>query len=174
MKADQLPDAVFKVRVSIEPDAPAESWNGEGLAGVLVKSDGESRYTLTVAYPANKPDVAVARDGNRDFANKQEVEKAAWNYLTNSQNVGLWHENGTDGAGRVVESYIYRGPDWTIKADGNEYVVKAGDWLTGIIWDEPGWQLIKEGKIGGVSMQGKAQRRTPSPADLANLRKNSA
>lgn len=166
-----MPEAVFKVKVSIEQDAPTENWNGDGLAGVLVKSDGESRYTLTVAYPANKPDVAVARDGYRDFAGPKAVEEAAWNYLTKSRNVGLWHEDGTDGAGRVVESYVWPdgAPDWPVS---DSYVVKSGDWLVGIQWDEPGWKLIKEGKIGGVSMQGRAQRKAPSPADLANLRKN--
>jgi len=142
-----------------------------GIAGRLVKSEDERRYTLVVGYPANKPDVAVAADGYRDFASKAAVEDAAWSYLATSPNVGLWHADGTDGAGRVVESYIYRGPDWTVKAaDGTEHTVTAGDWLLGIQWGEQAWGDIKAGRIGGVSMQGRAERRKPTAEAVANLR----
>jgi hypothetical protein len=110
--------------------------------------------------------VGKARDGYRDFADAENVEQAAWDYLLKSRNVGLWHEDGTDGAGQVVESYIYRGPDWAV----NDYVVKSGDWMVGIQWDEQTFPLIKSGKIGGVSMQGTARRSIPTPADIARLR----
>jgi hypothetical protein len=124
-----------------------------------------------VAYPANKLDAATARDGYRDFAAPHVVEDAAWSYMTKSRQVGLWHEAGTEGAGDVVESYIYRGPDWVIKAaDGSEATVKAGDWLIGIRWSEETWPLVKSGRIGGVSMQGKAVRRKPSPDAVMSLR----
>jgi Putative phage serine protease XkdF len=143
----------------------------EGISGVVVKSQEEQRYTLTVAYPANKPDVAVAQDGFRDFAAPDAVEKAAWSYLRTSPKVGLWHQTGTDGSGEVCESYIYRGPDWVVKAaDGSEQVIKAGDWLMGIIWSEESWPLVKQGLIGGVSPQGRAKRRQADPAAIAQLR----
>jgi len=142
-----------------------------GIAGVLVKTEAEKKFTLHVAYPADKPDAAVAADGFRDFASKAAVEDAAWTYLTKSPEVGLWHANGTDGAGRVVESYVYRGPDWTVKAaDDTEHTIKAGDWLLGIQWGDQAWEDIKAGRIGGVSMQGRAERRTPSAEAVANLR----
>jgi len=140
-------------------------------AGLVEKSSDEQRYTLTVAYPANKPDVAIAQDGFRDFASSEAVEKAAWTYLRKSPSVGLYHADGTDGSGEVCESYIYRGPDWSVAAaDGSQQVIKAGDWLLGIIWDEQTWPLIKSGKIGGVSPQGRAKRRMPDAAAVANLR----
>lgn len=148
-----------------------EHWDGTGVAGRVVKEETERRYTLTVAYPANKPDAAVAADGYRDFASKAAVEDAAWSYLAKSPSVGLWHADGTDGSGTVVESYIYRGPDWTVKAaDGSEHTVTAGDWLLGIQWGEQAWQDVKTGRIGGVSMQGRAERRAASAEAVANLR----
>ena len=166
-----MAEAQFTLKVSVEPAASAPAWDGNGVAGMVVKSEDERRYTLTVAYPADKADTAVAADGFQDFAGKQAVEDAAWSYLTKSPAVGLWHKDGTDGAGSVVESYIYRGPDWTVKAaDGSEHVVKAGDWLLGIQWTAETWPLVKEGRIGGVSMQGKAARRVPSAEAVANLR----
>lgn len=169
-----MTEAVFKLRVTIEPDTDVEKQEtipDDVLEGTVVKSEEEQRYTLTVAYPANKPDVAVAQDGHIDFAGLAAVEKAAWSYLRKSPNVGLYHKTGTDGSGEVCESYIYRGPDWTIKAqDGSEQVIKAGDWLMGIIWSEDSWPLVKQGLIGGVSPQGRAKRRIPTADDVANLR----
>jgi putative serine protease XkdF len=149
----------------------AKAWDGETVKGVVVKADDERRYTLTVAYPADSADIGRARDGFQDFASKDAVENAAWSYMEKARNVGLMHAEGTDGAGTVVESYVYRGPDWPLEAaDGTGQVIKAGDWLIGIRWGEDAWNMIKSGEIGGVSMQGAAVRRTPSPADVARVK----
>ena len=158
--------------VAKQEASPPEPWDGTGLAAHLVKSQPERRYTLHVAYPANKPDLGVAADGFRDFAGTQAVEDAAWNYMLKSRSVGLWHQQGTDGSGDVVESYVYRGPDWTLTAaDGTTQTIKSGDWLLGIVWTPESWDLVKSGQIRGVSMQGSAVRRKPSPESLASLRK---
>lgn len=168
--ANALP-ITFQVSIDVTPTTPTKSSSKDEMTTVVVKSLEEQRYTLTVAYPAYKPDVGIAQDGFRDFASAQAVEKAAWSYLQESPNVGLWHENGTDGSGRVCESYIYRGPDWTIQAvDGSEQIIKSGDWLMGIIWDEPSWQLVKSGLIGGVSPQGHARRKIPDRESIERLR----
>jgi hypothetical protein len=142
-------------------------WDGVSVAGVLVKAIDERRYTLTVVYPADKADAAVAADGHRDFASKAAVEDAAWNFLRKQGKVGLMHADGTEGAGEVVESFLWPGDDW---ATGSGYVVKQGDWLAGIVWDEPAWEMVKAGKIGGVSMQGSAKRRKPTADAIAALR----
>ena len=170
-----MTEASFTIKIDVIPNASdaAKSTDieADGVAGMVVKSADEQRYTLTVAYPANKPDVAVAQDGFRDFASAAAVEKAAWSYLRKSPNVGLWHKGGTDGSGEVCESYIYRGPDWTVQAsDGSQQVIKSGDWLMGIIWSEDSWPLVKQGLIGGVSPQGRARRAIPSPDVVAGLR----
>ena len=172
-----MTEATFKITVNIEPDTPGLAMNKateidtSQIEGVVIKSAEEQRYTLTVAYPANKPDVGLAQDGFRDFASVNAVEKAAWSYLRKSPNVGLWHADGTDGSGEVCESYIYRGPDWEVAAtDGSTQVIKAGDWLMGIIWSEQSWPLVKQGRIGGVSPQGRAKRRHPDADAIANLR----
>lgn len=166
-----MTQASFRITVDVQPDTQPEPWNGEGVAGLVVKAEAERRYTLVVAYPANKLDVGVAKDGYQDFAGPDDVEEAAWNYMLKSRNVGLWHEDGTDAAGDVVESYVYRGPDWVVKAsDGTEQVIKPGDWLMGIRWNEDSWADVLSGKINGVSMQGSALREEADPADLIGLR----
>jgi Putative phage serine protease XkdF len=153
----------------LQPSPPSEQpvyWDGETVKAVVIKSEAERRYTLSVAYPADSPDVGIARDGFRDFASPAAVEDAAWGYISKARAVGAYHENGTEGAGQTVESYIYRGPDWRQESG---QVVKAGDWLIGIVWDEPTWNAIKSQDITGTSVQGTATRRVPSPADIARV-----
>ena len=92
------------------------------------------------------------------------------NAIGSGGEIGALHQDGTEGDGLLVESYVYRGPDWTVKAtDGSEQVIKAGDWLVGVIWSDDAWAAFKSGESTGVSMQGAAVRKTPSPADLARV-----
>jgi hypothetical protein len=144
----------------------------------VVKSREEQRYVLVLAYPAMKRDVGRAKDGKIDFVRPEVVEKAAWNYMAGSRRVGISplgpftnHGDGTEGHAKVVESYIYRGPDWTHQAaDGTEVVIKSGDWLVGLINDEVAWPLWKSGVMTGASPLGTARRRNADPADMAALR----
>ena|ERR1039458_3259629 len=142
------------------------------LAGCsIIKSADEQRYTLSIAYPALKADVATALDGRRDFVTPDILEKSAWQWMAKHRSIGLHHQEGTEGHGTVVESYIWRGPDWIIKAaDGSEQEVKKGDWLLGVQWDVSTWSLIKSGRIGGYSFQGGARCVVPSAEMLNGLR----
>ena len=169
------------VTVETGEHAAKSTWDGGTIATRVIKAEAERRYTLCVIYPADKADVAVALDGHRDFASKAVVEDAAWNYMRNYRQVGVAHSpehaasmgvafKASDAAD-VVESYIYRGPDWLIKAsDGSEVMIKAGDWLGGFIWSPETWADIQAGKVNGMSAEGGAIRRTPSPDAIANLR----
>lgn len=120
----------------------------------------DQRYVLGLGYQAG-PDPRIQRgaDGGRDYFTNAELEKAAWLFAQSARQVGINHEDGTVGAAEVVESYIYRGPDWDV---GEDVIVKAGDWLVGAVLDEPSWELYKSGKITGFSPQGTAIRRTRS------------
>lgn len=176
-----MPEATFRIKISIDP-ADDEAAKSAGtvdvdtdlIAGEVIKSVPEQRFTLCVGYPARKPDVGIAADGYRDWSSEESVEKAAWNYLRKSPKVGLHHTpgNSTEGAAEVVESYIYRqDTPWIIKAaDGTEQKICKGDWLIGLVWSEAGWNAIKSGEVNGVSPQGRAKRRQSSSADLATLR----
>ena len=125
----------------------------------LLKAEPEQRYTLCLAWPALKPDVAKAKDGRRDYARAETIERTAWAWMVKSRTVGLYHQDGTEGHGTVVESYIYRGPDWQV----GDTLIKAGDWLIGTIWDDSAWALVKAGLINGMSPQGRAKRRPADP-----------
>lgn len=134
----------------------------------ILKSADEQRYTLGVAYPANRADLGRAADGFRDFAGPDALRKAAWSYMRKGARIGLHHADGTDGAGTVVESYLWPegAPDWQV----GDYAVKSNDWLIGVVWEPEAWSLIKSGRVRGFSPQGAARRRRPSAEALANLR----
>ena len=131
----------------------------------VLKACAPQRYVLGVAYHAGRRDhIATGVDGARDFFTKAELEKAAWSFIGKGMTVGLFHADGTEGHATVVESYIYRGPDWTLTdTTGQTQVVKAGDWLVGAQLDPVAWDLWTSGRIDGWSPQGRARRVPPRP-----------
>lgn len=119
----------------------------------------ESRFVLGIAYQAGRdPRIRKGMDGARDFISADELEKACWSFLPGGAQVGIEHVGGTTGHATVVESYIYRGPDWDA---GDGVIVKAGDWVIGAILDDTAWDLYKRGKVTGWSPQGQGRRITP-------------
>lgn len=171
MKVTETPDGTVTVDTGKHARKAAATWDGETISTRVLKADPEKRMTVNVIYPADKADVAVALDGHRDFASKAVVEEAAHNYLRKYREVGTYHADVTGqgvskGAAELVESGIHRGPDW----DVNGVVVKEGDWIGAFIWTPEAWADIKAGKLGGVSVEGGAKRRKPSPEAVANLR----
>ncbi len=151
----------------IDPDTA----KGEDLAETLVKAiDGEpvqkdayrmivksdtQQYTLGVAYPHDEV------DAHGDFTDETELEAAAWNFMRNvirkgATGTGTDHADGTDDAGDVVESYIWRGPDVEFGDGDDAVVVKTGDWMVGVIWGDEAWQRIERGELTGYSIQGLA------------------
>ncbi len=140
------------------------------LNGTVVKADEENRFLLLVAYSPNKMPKRGA-DGYIDIVSAKVLEKACWRFTDNGLKVGLWHEAGQETPGRIVENYIYRGPDWVLKGGGGvEQVIKADDWLVGIICTPRTWNLYKSGRIGGASPQGSAGRQPASDDLLTKLR----
>lgn len=121
----------------------------------VMKSAEEQHYTLGVSYPANEV------DAHGEYTTPEELEKTAWQYMASHGGIGLQHQDGTLGHGKPVESYIYRGPDWPI----GDQVIKAGDWMLGVVWDDAAWALIKAGLLTGYSIDGEAYRKETPPPD---------
>ena len=142
----------------------------------MAKAAEEQRFTLGLAYPVNRLDVARARDGRRDYATPSAVEQGCWNWMTKSREIGLFHSNmdgvDTTGHAEVVENYIWRcDTDWIIKAvDGSEQRITKGDWLMGAIWDPPGYALVKSQMVNGWSPFGRMAGLPADAADIAGLR----
>ena len=134
---------------------------GARVSAPVVKAVPERRYLLAVAYQAGRdPLITKGADGARDFMSADELERAAWSFVVKGGQAGMFHMMGTEGHAQIVESYLYRGPDWTVTGPtGRSTVVKAGDWLVGLILGEAAWALYKAGRIGGLSPQGTGTRR---------------
>src|SRR5882672_11168922 len=127
----------------------------EATISTLLRAEPEKRYTLSVAWGL-EPDKRKAADGHRAIIKPEVLEETAWNFMRNRK-VGLYHQDGTEGHGEVVESYIYRGPDWeTTDASGEKQIIRSGYWLVGNVWDPAAWSLIKRGYVNGLSPQGAA------------------
>ena len=118
--------------------------------------EAPQRFVLAIAYQAG-PDqrIQTGADGARDYFTPDELEKAAWGFMQ-SREIGLFHVDGTEGHAQVVESYIYRGPDWEVNGE----IVHAGDWLLGLILDPVAWEMYQNDEITGLSPQGSAKRRS--------------
>lgn len=146
-------EAIVKGLTDLAQDSPTDSR--------VIKAVPEQRYVLGVAYqPGKDPRIQKGLDGARDYFTEAELEKAAWSYLRSGGEVGLFHVDGTEGAATVVESYIYRGPDWAMTdTAGDQVVIKAGTWLVGAVLDQVAWDLWKTDRITGLSPQGSARRR---------------
>lgn len=134
----------------------------------VAKGTGPQRYVLGIAYQAGRdPRIAKGQDGGRDFLTEAELEKSAWEFLSNGPRVGMFHLDGTEtdpdgeATATVVESYIWRGPDWDL---GDGIVAKSGDWLLGAILSPKAWDMHQRGLITGWSPQGVARRRKVRPA----------
>ena len=156
----------LETAVDVAPDAVLKALEAAPSTAVaaVIKSDEARQFTMSVAYPA------LRKDGHREFAGVDQVEKTAWSWMKRSRTVGLFHADGLIGDGTVVESSVHRGPDWVVKAvDGSEQVVHAGDWLVGVVWSDRAWNAIQKGEIDGFSIDGRARRR-PQRASSAGLR----
>lgn len=154
--------------------------------GAAVVKSEEQRFVLGIAYQAGRdPRIRNGLDGARDFFTEAELEKAAWSFMLHGQQVNMFHVDGTEGAARPVESFIYRNPvPWIVSDDAavcksvaelareaealagpDDLVVRKGDWGLGAILEERPWRGVKDGRVGGWSPQGEAlRRRTARPA----------
>jgi hypothetical protein len=137
----------------------------------VFKATQERRFTLGLAYPAMKADVARASDGFRDFVTPDVLAKTAHRWLHEYRDVNLFHQGGTSGHFTPAESYLWPegAPQWDVKGDGS-VLIKENDWLLGGYWDEYGWSLVKAGLVNGWSPEGTAARREALAEHLALLR----
>ena len=141
----------------------------QDLSATVLKANEENRFLLLVAYSPNKMPLRGA-DGFIDVVSPEVLEKACWRFMDNGAKMGMNHQPGGENSARVVENYIHRGPDWVTKGpDGSEQVIKAGDWVVGVICDQHTWALYKSGLIGGASPQGGAGRKPASSETLAKF-----
>ncbi len=130
-------------------------------ARFTMKGLGEEKRVVTGIVL--EPDVVqrMGADGFTDVIGAEEIEKAAWDFMSNVRKITVDH-NAPAPKTEVVESYIAPA-DFSI---GNEKVLK-GSWVLSVrILDDALWAAIKEGKYAAFSVGGSAEREPASAVEF--------
>ncbi|TSI19892.1 hypothetical protein FOT98_08845 [Bacillus sp. HY001] len=112
---------------------------------ILTKTEDEQKLVYGVVY---EPGVA---DAHNDYMTAAEIEKAAHEFMKESQNIDTQHDF-TAGAGEIVESYIAPA-DFEI----NGTTIQKGSWVIATKATDEVWEKIQKGEITGYSMAGTAE-----------------
>ena len=129
------------------------------LVDIAKASDDEQTITGIVLKPEEV-------DGQGDIYSAEVIKEAAYKFLANynrSTKLGRQHKDFKDWQNRqaLVESYLAP-MDFVLGTT----IVKAGSWIvTFKILDPKIWKAIKDGKVTGFSIGGKAkiQKLVPDP-----------
>lgn len=123
-------------------------------------------------------------DSQDDWISPNDVEKAMYGWMENSQQIGLRH-NGVTKNAVVVESYLFPYPtteDYTAAMNGKEhsiYKMKIGDdyvhsgsgIVSFLVKDTDLWSDIKSRKFNAFSIGGKGKRRKGLKSNLPKVKK---
>ncbi len=120
------------------------------------KSDGEKRYTLGAMYIPDRV------DAHGEWTDGEELQRAVWDYVkSNDRRIRLQH-NRDIVAGEWVEvmsfPYELSVPMNTISGVPITHTYPANTVFLGVVWEPWAWDMVKEGKILGYSIGGKAER----------------
>ena len=112
----------------------------------------EERYVLGIVL---EPTLEMGEaDSQGDVYSAEEVRKAAYGFMENSQEMGIQHNQKAGDKIKVLESWIQR-EDATIEGQK----VTKGTWLLGArITDDDLWEAVKNGDFTGWSIGGVATR----------------
>lgn len=122
----------------------------------LSKSDGAKRYTLGAMYIPDRV------DAHGEWTDGEELQRAVWDYVrSNDRRIRLQHNRDVV-AGEWVEvmafPYELSVPMTTISGVPINHTYPANTVFLGVVWEPWAWELVKEGKILGYSIGGKAER----------------
>jgi len=133
---------------------PSVNWDNDQLL-VSKAIDEEKRYTLAPWY------IPDSLDAHDEWADKDEIQRAFWNYLKNPDRTIKLQHNHDIVAGEWVEGLTWpHEVEVQVKHPDGDRTIKfpAGTPFLGVIWEPWAWQLIKDGEIRGLSIGGKGKR----------------
>lgn len=139
---------------------PALSW----VKGIIAREDkqaqfakaDERRFTLGPMYIPDR------EDAHGEWTDADELQQALWEYVrSGDRRIRLQH-NKEVVAGEWVEvmTFPFAMKVPMIQADGTSEDIEypANTVFMGIVWEPWAWQMVKDGKLRGLSIGGKAQR----------------
>ena len=127
-----------------------------GEATLVSKQVAERMFTLGPMYIPN------AKDAHNEWTDPDELQKAVWEYVSKGdRRIRLQHDRDVV-AGEWVEimAWPYEVEAPILMKDASESVMKfpANTVFLGVKWEPWAWQMIKEGKLRGYSIGGRAER----------------
>lgn len=121
----------------------------------LLKANDEARYTFAPIYAPDE------LDAHNEFVTKEDLEKAIWGYVQKGDRT-VRFQHGQAPAGEWVNIFVSPFDfEATLKLPNGlieKREFKEGTAFMGVIWRPDVWNMIKAGKITGLSMGGFAQR----------------
>ena len=156
--------------------SPVNEWIGDGYDDIIAafervdkravakkvgsyevsKADNVKRYTLGAMYIPDRV------DAHGEWTDGEELQRAVWDYVrSNDRRIRLQHNRDVV-AGEWVEvmafPYELSVPMTTISGVPINHTYPANTVFLGVVWEPWAWELVKEGKILGYSIGGKAER----------------
>jgi hypothetical protein len=120
------------------------------------KSVSEDRFTLGPMYIPNR------LDAHAEWTDIDELQKAVWSYVQKGDRRIRLQHNRDKVAGEWVEvmtwPYEVEVPMMRKDAEPSSVAFPEGTVFLGVVWESWAWDMIKEGKIRGYSIGGKAER----------------
>jgi hypothetical protein len=123
---------------------------------LVSKAEGERRFTLGPMYVPNR------KDAHAEWTDPDELQKAVWAYVKKGdRRIRLQHDMDKV-AGEFVEimTWPFEVEVPMLRKDGSSrpMTFPADTVFLGVQWEPWAWEMVKEGKILGYSIGGKAQR----------------
>ena len=130
-----------------------EKTDQRSYMGLIKNINQEKRI---VSGPVLVPD---EKDLQEDIVETEEIEKAAHDFMKNFQQINIMHSNNYDDFAKgiiPIESVVLKN-DLDFYGDGE--IHKRGTWILDVfVGNDKVWDLVKEGKIKGYSIEGEAKR----------------
>jgi hypothetical protein len=139
---------------------PALSW----VKGIIAREDkrasfakaDERRFTLGPMYVPNK------EDAHGEWTDDNELQQALWEYVrSGDRRIRLQHNRDVvAGEWTEVLTWPFEIKVPMLQADGSTEKVTYPEntVFMGIVWEPWAWDMVKQGKLRGLSIGGKAQR----------------
>jgi len=128
----------------------------ELLAPELISKADEKKFTLGPLY------IPDSLDAHNEWTDSEELQKAVWEYVkSGDRRIRLQH-NRDIVAGEWVEvmTFPHKLTVPITKANGEEssFTYPPNTVFMGVQWEDWAWDLVKQGKLRGYSIGGKAKR----------------
>lgn len=151
----QYPSTSANTLTAAIPRQQAITAEVPGDYGVIRKEDSR-RFTLGPWY------VPDFEDAHGDSMTSDELQRALWNYVDHAdREIRLQHNKGVV-AGRWVEAVSWPYPCTVamMQADGatQDMTFPPGTCFLGVIWEPWAYEMVKDGRITGLSLSGSATR----------------